>query len=365
MRIKFKIYTQIFLAILFVAEIHAKTLEKPKSVILFIGDGLGVSQLTAAIMNNVGSNFMRFTNGGLVLTSASNSWITDSASSATAISTGVKTYNGAIGVDDDQNDLKVLVEYASELGLSTGLIATSSITHATPASFAAHNASRHKEFEIALQLSESDLDVIIGGGLKFFLPEDGEGKRKDNRNLLNEMKNRNFAVVYNMEDLLSLDKEKTDKVIALLSYEAIDKKKNPSLKLADMTAVAIQILGENEKGFFLMVEGSQIDWEAHDNEYEKMLFQLEDFNEAVGVGLDYAATRNEVLILVTADHETGGLTLLQGVHRSNEFEEKWSTHGHSGSSVPLLATGAGSELFGGVMEIDELGRRLISLIENR
>ena len=365
MQIKFRIFTQICLAILFVVEVHAETLKRPKSIILFIGDGMGVSHLTAAIKNKVGSNFMRFTNGGLVLTSASNSWITDSAASATAISTGVKTYNGAIGVDNDQNNLKVMVEYASENGLSTGLIATSSITHATPASFAAHNASRDEEFEIASQLSESQLDVIIGGGLKFFLPEDEEGKRKDGRNLLNEMKNRNFTVVSNMHNLLSLDKEKTDKVIALISFDAIDKEKNPSHKLADMTAVAIQILGKNEKGFFLMVEGSQIDWEAHDNEYEKMLFQLEDFDEAIGVGLDYAETRNDVLILVTADHETGGLTLLQGEHRSSEFEEKWSTHGHSGSSIPLLATGAGSELFGGVMEIDELGRRLISLITNR
>ena len=365
MRIKFKIYTQIFLAIIFVTEIHAETLDKPKTIILFIGDGMGVAHVTAAIMNNVGSNFMRFTNGGLVLTSSSNSWITDSAASTTATSTGVKTYNGAIGVDDNQNSLKVLVEYASEKGLSTGLIATSSITHATPAALAAHVDSRSKELEIALQLSESEVDVIIGGGLKFFLPEDENGKRKDGRNLLNEMESKNFAVVYDMEELMSLDNEKTEKVIALLAEEALDRKKNPSQKLADMTTVAIQILEKNEKGFFLMVEGSQIDWEAHDNEYEKMLYELEDFNEAIGIGLDYAETRNEVLILVIADHETGGLTLLQARDRSQEFKVKWSTHGHSGSSIPLLATGAGSELFGGIMEMDELGRRLISLIKNR
>jgi len=364
MQIKFNRFTQIFLAILFVVEVHAETLKRPKSIILFIGDGMGVSQLTAAIMNKVGSNFLRFTNGGLVLTSSSNSWVSDSAASATAISTGVKTYNKAIGVDDDKNKLKLLVEYASEKGLSTGLVATSSITHATPAAFAAHNTSRYEEYEIALELSESELDVIIGGGLKYFLPENEKGKRKDERNLLNEMKNRNFAVVNNMRDLMSLDIEKTDKVIALLSFDAIDKEKNPSHRLADMTTVAIQILGRNEKGFFLMVEGSQIDWEAHDNEYEKMLFQLEDFNEAIGVGLDYAETRNEVLILVTADHETGGLTLLQGGKKRYEFDEKWSTHGHSGSAIPLLATGAGSELFGGIMEIEELGRRIISLINN-
>lgn len=316
---KFKLYFLIILPIFLGGEVYSKTSDKPKSIILFIGDGMGVAHVTSAIMNEVGSNFMRFTNGGLVLTSASNSWITDSAASSTAISTGVKTYNGAIGVDDDQNNLKLLVDYASEMGKSFGLIATSSITHATPAGFATHVDSRNKEYEIALQLSESEVDVIIGGGFKYFLPEDENGKRRDGRNLLNEMKSKQFTVVYDMEELMSLDKEKTDKVVALLSYEALEKEKNPSLKLADMTTAAIHILNKNENGFFLMVEGAQIDWEAHDNEYDKMLFQLEDFNEALGVALDYAETNNELLILVTADHETGGLTLLQGWAKSWEF----------------------------------------------
>lgn len=365
MLMKLKLFILIILPIFFSCEVRSKTSEKPKSIILFIGDGMGVAHITSAIMHEVGSNFMRFTNGGLVLTSSSNSWITDSAASSTATSTGVKTYNGAIGVDDDRNDVKVLVEYASEQGLSTGLITTSSITHATPAAFATHVDSRSKEYEIALQLSESDVDVLIGGGFKYFLPESENGKRRDGRNLLNEMESRQFTVVYDMEDLMSLDKEKTDKVVALLSYEALDKEKNPSLKLADMTTAAIQILGENKKGFFLMVEGAQIDWKAHDNDYKKMLFQLEDFNEAVGVALDYAETNNELLILVTSDHETGGLTLLQARDKSREFKEQWSTGSHSGSMVPLLATGAGSELFGGIMEMDELGRRIISLIKDR
>ena len=116
MKFKFKLYLLVILPILLVGEVHSKTSEKPKSIILFIGDGMGVAHITSAIMHEVGSNFMRFTNGGLVLTSSSNSWITDSAASATAISTGVKTYNGAIGVDDDQNNLKLLVDYASERG---------------------------------------------------------------------------------------------------------------------------------------------------------------------------------------------------------------------------------------------------------
>lgn len=326
---------------------------------------MGVAQVTTAIMNNVGSNFLRFKSGGLVLSSATNTWITDSAASATAMSTGVKTYNGAIGVDEDRNELKLLVDYASEKGLSTGFITTSSITHATPAAFYSHNVSRNKEFDIARQLSESEVVVIIGGGYKFFLPENENGKRKDGRNLLKEMQNNNFSVFHNMDDLLSVDIEKTDKLIALLAYKEIQKEKNPAHKLADMTKVAIQILDKNKNGFFLMVEGAQIDWEAHDHEYEKMLFQLEDFNEAIGVGLDFAELEDDVLILVTADHETGGLTLLDGGHNSNKFREKWSTGDHTGSAIPLLSFGPGSELFGGMIENDELGRRLISLIMNR
>ena len=148
MQFKFKLYIQIILTILVGIEVHAKSIEKPKSIILFIGDGMGVSQVTAAILNNVGSNFMRFTNGGLVLTSSSSSWITDSAASATAWSKGVKTYNKAIGVDDDKNDLKLLVDYASEKGMSTGLIATSSITHATPAAFVARVDLRKKNLRL-------------------------------------------------------------------------------------------------------------------------------------------------------------------------------------------------------------------------
>ena len=365
MKIKFKIYFLVILPIFLVGEVHSKTSGKPKSIILFIGDGMGVAQVTTAIMNNVGSNFMRFTNGGLILTASTNSWITDSAASATAISTGVNTYNKAIGVDADQNNLKLLVDYASEAGKSFGIITTSSITHATPAAFYSNNLWRNEEYDIALQLSESEVDVIIGGGFKYFLPENENGKRKDGRNLLNEMKDRKFSVVFDMEDLMSLDKGKTDKVVALLAYDAIDKEKNPSQKLADMTAAAIQILNKNENGFFLMVEGAQIDWKAHDNEYDKMLFQLEDFNEALGVALDYAETDNELLILVTADHETGGLTLLQGWAKSMEFKEQWSTNGHSGSMVPLLATGAGSERFGGIMKTEEFGRRIISLIKDK
>ncbi len=343
----------------------SQTLSRPKSIILFIGDGMGVSHVTAAVMMGVGNNFLRFENGGFSITRSSDSWITDSAASATALATGKRTYNRAIGVDDDRVPLKNIMEYAQEYGMSTGLIATSSITHATPASFAAHVEWRNAELEIARQLSESNVNVIIGGGRNYFLPESENGARKDNRNLLNEMASRGFSVAYDMDDLFKLNFEKVENLIALLDHGAIKKEENPEQNLSEMTIVAIKILSKNKNGFFLMVEGSQIDWESHDNEYEKMLFQMKDFNDALGIGLDYLESNNDILILVTADHETGGLTLHLGADNTSEFNPKWASRGHTGVFVPILSAGPGSELFGGILDIAEIGEILINLLAHR
>ena len=346
-------------------QVKSQTPSQPKSIILFIGDGMGVSQITAAVMMGVGDNFLRFTNGGLSVTRSSRSWLTDSAASATALASGKRTYIKAIGVDDDRVPLKNIVEIARGYGMSTGLVATSSITHATPASFAAHVEWRGDEMEIARQLSESNVNVIIGGGRKYFLPKKENGARKDNRNLLNEMAGRGFKVAYNMDDLFNLNFEKVENLIALLDHNAINKKEHPEQNLSDMTDVAIKILSKNKNGFFLMVEGSQIDWESHDNEYEKMLFQMKDFNDALGIGLDYLDSNNDILILVTADHETGGLSLHQGTDKTSNFNPKWASRGHTGEFVPILSAGAGSELFGGILNIAEIGEILIELLAHR
>ena len=344
---------------------NSETLSRPKSIILFIGDGMGVSQVTAAVMMGIGDNFLRFKNGGFSITRSSDSWITDSAASATSIASGKRTYNKAIGVNDDKVPLKNIVEYAQEMGMSTGLIATSSITHATPASFATHVEWRKNELEIAGQLSESNLNVLIGGGRKYFLPEKENGDRKDNRNLLKEMADKGFSVAYTMDDLFDLNFEKVENLVALLAHGAINKEKNPELNLSEMTNVAINILSKNENGFFLMVEGSQIDWESHDNEYEKMLFQMKDFNDALGVGLDYFDSNEDILVIMTADHETGGLALHQAADKTAEFEPNWTSRGHTGVFVPILSSGPGSENFGGILNIAEIGERLIDLITNR
>ena len=353
------------LLLLMWTQIKPHTPTVPKSIILFIGDGMGISQVTAAVMMGVGNSFLRFENGGFSITRSSDSWITDSAASATAIAAGKRTYNKAIGVDDDRVPLKNIVEYAQESGMSTGLIATSSITHATPASFAAHVEWRNAELEIARQLSESNVNVIIGGGRKYFLPESEEGARKDNRNLLNEMASRGFSIAYDMDDLFNLNFEKVDNVIALLAHNAIKKEKNPEQNLSDMTYMAIKILSKNENGFFLMVEGSQIDWESHDNDYEKLLFQMKDFDEALGVALNFSESNNDILILLTADHGTGGLSLHQSSDRTSKFSAKWASHGHTGEFVPILSAGPGSDRFGGILDITEIGERLIGMIANR
>ena len=361
------LYIYLFVSLLLLVSVKAnsETLARPKSIILYIGDGMGVSQVTAAVMMGIGDNFLRFKNGGFSITRSSDSWITDSAASATSMASGNRTYNKAIGMNDDKVPLKNIIEYAQELGMSTGLVATSSITHATPASFATHVEWRKNELEIARQLSESNVNVLIGGGRKYFLPEGADGDRNDNRNLLKEMKDKGFTISNTMDDLFGLNFEKVENLVALLAHGAINKEKNPELNLADMTNVAINILSKNKNGFFLMVECSQIDWESHDNEYEKMLFQMKDFNDALGVGLDYLDLNDDILILVTADHETGGLALHQASDKTSEFKPNWTSHGHTGVFVPILSSGPGSEHFSGILNIAEIGERLIDLIANR
>jgi len=359
------IILSISMLLLVSAPAKSETLPEPKSIILFIGDGMGVSQVTAAVMMGVGDNFLRFKYGGFSITRSSDSWITDSAASATALAAGKRTYIHAIGVDDDRVPLKNIVEYAQELGMSTGLVATSSITHATPASFVAHVESRRDELEIARQISESNVNVIIGGGRKYFLPESEDGGRKDKRNLLDEMADKGYNIAYNMDDLYILNFEKVENLVALLAHGAINKEENSEHNLSDMTNVAINILSKNVNGFFLMVEGSQIDWESHDNNYEKMLFQMKDFNDALGIGLDYLESNNDILILMTSDHETGGLTLHQASAKTSKFNPLWASHGHTGDFVPILSSGPGSERFGGILDIAEIGEILIDLIAHR
>ncbi|KAA3609311.1 MAG: alkaline phosphatase [Calditrichaeota bacterium] len=336
--------------------------KSPKNIILFIGDGMGPTQITAARTVKGELALEKFNVSGYVLTHSTNKYITDSAAGATAFATGYKTYNGAISVHPEtKKPLKTILEFAEEKGKSSGLIATSSVTHATPACFAAHVTSRSKQQDIAAQIAVSGVDVLIGGGLGYFLPRDKKGsKRSDKKDLLDKMQGYEFANSY-----AEFRKVATpEKLVALLETGHLHKAKDRKISLGMMTMKALNILSQNENGFFLMVEGSQIDWAGHDNKKKYLMTEMVDFDDAIGIAQKFAANNEETLVLVTADHETGGLALLGGSLAEKKVNLKFIDGHHTGVMVPVFAFGPGAEAFGGIQENHEIGKKMIGLFNS-
>ena len=320
--------------------------KKPKNIILLIGDGMGLSQVSAAIYYKDGKpNFDRFSTIGLSKTSSGSQLVTDSAAGATVFSAGVKTYNGAIGVDKDTIPVPTIVEQLSKLGYSTGIVATSSIQHATPASFYAHVKHRRMYEEITEFAPNSGVDFFAGGGLKFF------NDRKDKKNLLENMRAKGYTVITD-----KLPKNNIEgKELILLAEDGMPKmNEGRGDFLPDATKLALEKLSKNDKGFFLMVEGSQIDWGGHNNDADYLIEELLDFDKTIGVALDFAKKNGETLVIVTADHETGGFTLSTDGGDYNKIKPTFSTTGHSGTMVPVFAEGPGAYLFNGIYESNEI-----------
>ncbi|MGD2187965.1 MAG: alkaline phosphatase, partial [Desulfobacterales bacterium] len=298
-----------------------------------------------------------FSASGMVTTHSANELISDSAAAATALATGYKTHNRAISVATDNTSLKTLFEYAEELGKSTGVVVTSSVTHATPAAFFAHVADRRQHSDIAEQLLNSGLDVLIGGGWTYFIPESNEGsRRQDNKNLIKSLETR-------MPVVLSYDKLRGqgNKLAALLAPDGLPKSADRDYSLAALTEVAIRILSKNREGFVLLVEGSQIDWAAHDQDHEGMIAEMIDFDGAVGTGIDFAQQHGSTLIIVTADHETGGFAVHDGSMETKQVTSTgFTTSGHTATMVPIFAFGPGSSQFSGIQDNARVGQAIIS-----
>lgn len=288
-----------------------------KNVIFMIGDGMGTAYTTAyRYMKDDPSTpgLMERTEFDKYLIGAQMTYadddkqnVTDSASAATAMSSGVKTYNNAIAVDNDKSEVETVLERAKKVGKSTGLVATSEITHATPASFGAHDESRKNMDAIAndyydLKINGAhSIDVMLGGGLKNFV-------RKD-RNLTEEFKKDGFSYVTNKKELVS---DKNDKILGLFADGGLDKmidRSDATPSLEDMTNAAINRLSKDKDGFFLMVEGSQIDWAGHDNDIVAAMSEMQDFEKAFKAAIDFAKKDGHTLVVATADHSTGGLSV--------------------------------------------------------
>ncbi|MDZ7374759.1 MAG: alkaline phosphatase [candidate division KSB1 bacterium] len=345
--------------------------DAPRNVILMIGDGMGVAaigQLAAATGDRV---FSRFPRGGLVLTWPldEETWVTDSGASATAMATGEKTRNHLLSLRPNAqgtlDTLETVLELAERLGKATGIVVACQVTHATPAAFFAH-ADRGNELGIAAQLVESGVDVVLGGGTSFFLPADSSGgKRQDGRDLLAELRNRGYRVITDTSELRGLDLSKEAKVIGLFAPVALPAAVERKLRLAELVDCALRCLSKHPSGFFLMVEGSQIDWAAHANNAEHELAEMRDFAEAIRVALDFASRDGKTLLIVTADHETGGMAITGGSPKEARVEVGYLVGNHTADPVPFFAYGPGSERLPALLENDYIGRVLKDLVRGR
>ena len=323
------------------------------NVIVMIADGTGLSQISASqFFNPKTSNYERFKHIGLIKTSSSSDLITDSAAAATAFASGIKTYNGAIGVDNDTIAKSTILEELNRKGYKTGVIATSTITHATPASYYAHVKYRKMEEEIAQALTDSKVDFFAGGGLKYFT------EREDKKDLVQELNTNGFEIetkFVNTDAFLSPDK----KYGFLLAQEGMPKViDGRGAFLKNVTQLGVNYLSQNDQAFFMMVEGSQIDWAGHANDANYLINEMLDFDDTLGWVLDYAERDGNTLVVVTADHETGGFTLASDDGDYNVINPTFSTGGHSATMVPVFAYGPGAENFSGIYENTEIYQKI-------
>mgnify|MGYP002177838897 CR=1 FL=1 len=333
-----------------------------------IGDGMGIPQVSSAYYFGEGTpNFSRFVHIGFHNSSAASHRITDSAAGATAFSTGQKTYKRAIGVSVDSIPQETILEQLQKEGYQTGLISLTSITHATPASFYAHVTDRDMHEEIAAQLVKSKVDFFAGGGKKFF------NQREDRKDLFQYLVEENYHL-----DTLQLSNPVLGQPNAyVLAEDGIPSKiEGRGDFLKDATAMALDYFDQESKPFFLMVEGSYIDWGGHAENADMMVTEVLDFDKTLGTVLDYVKEHPNTLLVVTADHETGGVSIGkyyevdESTGNKREVADKvavyFNSNQHSGELIPVFADGKGAENFQGIYENNEIYHKFLqSLNQNK
>jgi len=324
------------------------------NIILMIGDGMGIAQIYAGLTGNHGSLALtQFKVIGFSKTNSGNNYTTDSGAGGTAIAIGKKTFNGAIGVGPDSLPSTSVLEYAEGIGYATGLVATSSITDATPASFISHEARRYDLNNIALDFLNTDIDVFIGGGRNDFT------KREDSLYLVNDLRAKGYVVLFSMDSIRNINSGKLAGLTAEMHNPTIAEGRGNML--VEATETAIRILDNNKKGFFLMVEGSHIDKEAHSKDTLGVINEMIDFDKAIAKVLEFAKKDGNTLVIVTADHETGGMSIPRGDFETGEIDAEFSrTAGHTGVMVPVFAYGPGAEKFQGFQENTDLFYKMLS-----
>ncbi len=317
-----------------------------------IGDGMGAAQIYAGLTANKGKlNLERFKIIGFHKNQPAVGYVTDSGAGATAFSTGKKTYNGAVGVDATKLAQPNILEIAEKNKLATGIVVSCHLVDATPSSFIAHQPERNMFEEIAADFLKTDIDVFIGGGKKYF------EKRKDGKNLLDSLTAKNYQVLDTITDIVNIKSGKLAGFVGNAEPPKVNDGRGEQLLLS--TNTALTLLKQNKKGFFLMVEGSQIDWGGHANDISYVTSEMIDFDKAIGAVLDFAQKDGNTLVIVTADHETGGLALVDGNMATGKVEAKFVTTHHTGIMIPVFAYGPGAEVFGGIYENNTIFNKML------
>ncbi|PID95336.1 MAG: alkaline phosphatase [Bacteroidetes bacterium] len=328
----------------------------PEKVILFIGDGMGGAQVTAARMVNDGYlNMQSMTVSGLMATSCADRVVTGSAASATAMATGTKTNYGMIGMDPGGKPLVNICEYLKDKGFAVGVISTASLQDATPAAFYGHVLSRRMKAELGYQMAYADVDVLIGGG-SFWLRE-----REDGLNLVDTMLHRGYHFYEHIDDVPSEVSGRLLVVQAAHHLPEIGAGRGDFLSKA--VSVGISCLERTGKPWFLMVENEHIDLAAHENDQAKMLAEVLDMDKALGVALNHTAREEDLLVVVTADHECGGYSIIGGDVAEGIVEGSFQGDNHTAVDVPVFAQGPGELLFAGMYDNTALFHKIALLME--
>lgn len=331
---------------------------KPKNVILIVGDGMGVAQVYASVVAERGHNsaFLRFPITGFSRTYSLNKYRTDSSAGGTALTTGYKVENYHVNWAPDSTRYRTIFDDAADAGKWTGFVVTSDAMDATPASTYGHVPYRKMYDTLSLQLSQCRHRVMIGGGAKYFHPEN----RKDGLSPIDTLLKRGYTVTYDYDSMMAFDGER---LVALL-YDG-DPLTAPARGpvLRDAATKAIAMLSRNKNGFALMIEGSQIDWACHNNDSAYLRAELADFELMLHAVLDWAEKEGNTLVVVTADHETGGLTLPDGdiAEGTNDVRFLWGSH--TGCMVPVFAFGPGAERFSGIQQNTDIAHKIRMAME--
>ena len=325
-----------------------------KNVILLIGDGMGLAQSYAAYLAN-GKSLSMYTMPytGLSITSCADREVTDSGAGGTAIATGHKANYKAIGLDANNISHPSLLKIAKQYGKSTAIVCSCDLTHATPAAFVANVKNRDLQEQIALSYLEEYCDIALGGGAERFTSKG----RKDKLNLIDSLAKRGYAIVYSEDELSKCESEK---IFGLFAEGHLPEASKRGGVMQQNMLKALEQLDKNPNGFFMMLEGSRIDMEAHLNKYDAMVEETLDFDRCVAIALDFAKRKGNTLVVVTADHETGGLTLPA---KGSKTQDKWTTLNHTGVPVPIYSFGPGAENFTRVMQNTDIFFEIYKLMK--